>query len=44
MKYQQDYDKGFAAAQAGEEAAPGCPVSPRGRAFMRGYIDGAQAR
>lgn len=38
------YEQGFAAAQAGDEANPGCPVSPAGRAFMRGYIDGAAAK
>jgi hypothetical protein len=25
-------------AQAREDARPGCPTSPRGRAYMRGYL------
>jgi hypothetical protein len=37
------YDEGFAAAQRGEEAAPGCTANERGRAFLRGYIDGRAA-
>jgi hypothetical protein len=38
------YDAGFAAAERGEEAAPGCTTSAEGRAFLRGYIAGASAR
>jgi hypothetical protein len=38
------YDDGFAAATRGEEAAPGCTVTDEGRAWLRGYVDGAQAR
>ena len=38
------YDDGYASALRGEEAAPGCTVTPEGRSFLRGYIDGAQAR
>jgi hypothetical protein len=38
------YDDGYAAAQRGEEAAPGCTTSAEGRAFLRGYIAGARAR
>jgi hypothetical protein len=34
------YDAGFAAAQRGEEAAPGCTANAAGRAFLQGYIDG----
>lgn len=41
---QAEYDRGFADAQAGEEAFPGCPVSATGRAYMRGFIAGAAAR
>jgi hypothetical protein len=37
------YDAGFAAAQRGEEAAPGCTASESGRAFLRGYVDGRVA-
>jgi hypothetical protein len=37
------YEAGFAAAQRGEEAAPGCTASERGHAFLRGYIDGRAA-
>jgi hypothetical protein len=38
------YDDGYAAAERGEEAAPGCTTSAEGRAFLRGYIAGARAR
>jgi len=38
------YRDGFAAAARGEEAAPGCTTSAEGRAFLRGYIEAAQAR
>jgi hypothetical protein len=38
------YGDGFAAAARGDEAAPGCPTSAEGRAFLRGYIEAAQAR
>ena len=38
------YDDGFAAAMRGEEAAPGCTTTAEGRAFLRGYVDGARAR
>jgi hypothetical protein len=38
------YDEGFAAATRGEETAPGCTVADEGRAWLRGYVDGAQAR
>jgi hypothetical protein len=38
------YDDGFAAAMHGEEAAPGCTTTAEGRAFLRGYVDGAGAR
>jgi hypothetical protein len=37
------YDDGYAAAERGEEAAPGCTTSAEGRAFLRGYIAGARA-
>jgi hypothetical protein len=37
------YEEGFAAAQRGDEAAPGCTANERGRAFLRGYIDGHAA-
>jgi hypothetical protein len=40
----QAYDEGVAAATRGEEAAPGCTTTPEGRAFLRGYVDGASAR
>lgn len=32
------YRAGYDAGLAGEEARPGCPVSPTGKAWMRGYI------
>jgi hypothetical protein len=32
------------AAARGEEAAPGCTTSAEGRAFLRGYIAGAESR
>jgi hypothetical protein len=38
------YDDGYAAAERGQEAAPGCTTSAEGRAFLRGYIAGASAR
>jgi hypothetical protein len=38
------YEEGRAAAARGEEAAPGCTTTPEGRAFLRGYVEGAQAR
>jgi hypothetical protein len=38
------YDDGYAAAARGEEAAPGCTTSAEGRAFLRGYIEGARSR
>jgi hypothetical protein len=37
------YEAGFAAAQRGEEAAPGCTATPEGHAFLRGYVDGRAA-
>jgi hypothetical protein len=38
------YDDGFAAAARGEEAAPGCTTNAEGRAFLRGYVEGAKTR
>jgi hypothetical protein len=38
------YQDGFAAAARGDEAAPGCTTSAEGRAFLRGYITGAERR
>ena len=38
------YRAGFDAARRGEEAAPGCTTTPEGRAFLRGYVDGAVER
>jgi hypothetical protein len=38
------YLRGVAAAARGEEAAPGCTTTPEGRAFLRGYVEGAKAR
>jgi hypothetical protein len=38
------YDDGFAAAAEGQEAAPGCTTTAEGRAFLRGYVEGAKAR
>jgi hypothetical protein len=38
------YEQGRAAAARGEEAAPGCTVTPEGRAWLRGYVDGASDR
>ena len=38
------YDDGRAAALRGEEAAPGCTTTPEGRAFLAGYVAGAQSR
>jgi hypothetical protein len=38
------YADGRAAALRGEEAAPGCTTTPEGRAFLRGYVEGAKAR
>jgi hypothetical protein len=38
------YDDGRAAALRGEEAAPGCTVTPEGKAFLAGYVAGARAR
>ncbi|MEA2269793.1 MAG: hypothetical protein QOC64_2403 [Solirubrobacteraceae bacterium] len=37
------YEAGMAAAARGDEAAPGCTTTPEGRAFLRGYVDGAGA-
>jgi hypothetical protein len=36
------YEAGFAAAQRGEEAAPGCTANDAGRAFLAGYVEGAK--
>jgi hypothetical protein len=33
---------GREAALRGDEARPGCPISPKGKAYMRGYIAGAK--
>ena len=38
------FDEGYAAATSGEEAAPGCTTTAEGRAFLRGYVEGAKAR
>jgi hypothetical protein len=38
------YEQGRAAAARGEEAAPGCTVTAEGRAWLRGYVDGAADR
>ena len=43
-RLQRAYEDGFASAVRGEEAAPGCTTTPEGRAFLRGYVDGARAR
>jgi hypothetical protein len=40
---QRAYEAGFAAAQRGEEAAPGCTANAAGHAFLQGYIDGRAA-
>jgi hypothetical protein len=42
-RLREAYDVGFAAAQRGEEAAPGCTADERGHAFLRGYVDGRAA-
>lgn len=34
---------GMRDAKAGDEARPGCPISARGKAYMRGYIAGARS-
>jgi hypothetical protein len=38
------YEDGFAAAARREEAAPGCTTTAEGRAFLRGYVEGAKSR
>ena len=38
------FDEGYTAATSGEEAAPGCTTTAEGRAFLRGYVEGARAR
>jgi ribosome modulation factor len=38
------FEGGYAAAARGEEAAPGCTTTAEGRAFLSGYVEGAQAR
>jgi hypothetical protein len=38
------YEDGLAAARRGEEAAPGCTTTVEGRAWLRGYVDGARDR
>jgi hypothetical protein len=38
------YEEGRQAALRGEEAAPGCTVTARGRAFLEGYVAGAAER
>jgi hypothetical protein len=38
------YDDGRAGALRGEEAAPGCTVTPEGKAFLAGYVAGVRAR
>ena len=32
------FGNGLRDAQAGDDARPGCPTSPRGKAYMRGYL------
>jgi hypothetical protein len=43
-RLREAYEAGRAAAAAGEEAAPGCTTTPEGRAWLRGYVDGAGQR
>jgi hypothetical protein len=43
-RLQRAYDHGRAAALRGEEAAPGCTMTPEGKAFLAGYIAGVKAR
>jgi len=43
-RMEQAYDDGRAAALRGEEAAPGCTTTPEGKAFLAGYVAGANAR
>jgi hypothetical protein len=38
------FDEGYTAATSGGEAAPGCTTTAEGRAFLRGYVEGAKAR
>jgi ribosome modulation factor len=38
------FEDGYAAAARGEEAAPGCTTTAEGRAFLRGYVEGAKMR
>ncbi len=38
------YEEGRAAARRGEEADPGCTITPEGKEFLRGYVDGAAER
>jgi hypothetical protein len=38
------YGDGVEAALRGDEAAPGCTTTAEGRAFLRGYVDGARRR
>jgi hypothetical protein len=43
-RLREAYEDGRAAAQRGEEAAPGCTTTAQGRAWLRGYVDGAAER
>jgi hypothetical protein len=38
------YQQGFAAAERGEEAAPGCTANALGRAWLEGYLDAFRRR
>jgi hypothetical protein len=39
-RLREAFEAGKAAAERGEEAAPGCTATPEGHAFLAGYIEG----
>jgi hypothetical protein len=43
-RLERAYADGRAAAERDDEAAPGCTTTPEGRAYLRGFVDGRQAR
>ena len=43
-RMQSAFAEGRAAALRGEEAAPGCTATEEGRAWLRGYVEGARER
>jgi hypothetical protein len=38
------YENGLRDGRDGQEAYPGCPTTPLGKAYMRGYLKGIEER